>query len=96
MAARQAFSRGLRSVAGATFLALGLVILLASLDSLTASMSNFDSLSPHEALGILPALGPARFLSAKPPHPDSACGWLPEVHRLSADVQGHRLIVLAS
>src|SRR6266571_4492305 len=38
----------------------------------------------------------ARLLSAKPPHPDSACGWFSEVHRLSAGAQGHRLIVLAS
>jgi hypothetical protein len=37
MAARQASSQSLKSIAGATFLALGLVILLANLDSLTSS-----------------------------------------------------------
>jgi len=61
MAARQASSQSLKSIAGATFLALGLVILLANLDSLTAPMSNFAGSSAHEALGILPALGPRAF-----------------------------------
>ena len=57
MAARQASLQSLKSIAGATLLALGLVILFANLDGAAATVSNFAGISRHEGLGVLPALG---------------------------------------
>jgi ascorbate-specific PTS system EIIC-type component UlaA len=57
MAARQAFSQTLKSIAGASLLALGLVLLFASLDGVAASVRSLSGLSAHEAVGIVPTLG---------------------------------------
>jgi hypothetical protein len=57
MAARRATSQTLKSIGGATMLALGLVILFANLDGLAASLCSFAGVSGHEAVGTLPALG---------------------------------------
>jgi hypothetical protein len=57
MAARQAFSQTLKSIAGASLLALGLVLLFANLDGVAASVRSLTGLSAHEALGIVPTLG---------------------------------------
>lgn len=57
MAALQASSQSLKSIAGASLAALGLVILFANLDGVAASLSNIAGISVHEAPGILPALG---------------------------------------
>jgi hypothetical protein len=57
MAAQQATSQSLKSIAGASVLALGLVVLFANLDGVAASVSHFAGMSAHEGLGILPALG---------------------------------------
>jgi len=57
MAARQADLQSLKSIAGASLFALGLVILFANLDGVGDSLSNAAGISAHEGLGILPALG---------------------------------------
>lgn len=57
MVARQASSQSLKSVAGASLLSVGLVILFANLDAVVASVSSIAGISGHEGLGILPALG---------------------------------------
>jgi len=57
MVARQASSNSLKSIAGALLLALGLVFLFANLEGIAACINNFAGTSPHEALGIVPALG---------------------------------------
>ena len=57
MAARQASLQSLKSIAGASLLALGLVLLFGNLDGVAASLSNFAGISAHEGLGVLPALG---------------------------------------
>jgi hypothetical protein len=57
MAARQASLQSLKSIAGASLLALGLVILFANLDGVVACLNSFVGISAHETLGILPRLG---------------------------------------
>ncbi len=57
MADRRATSQSLKSIAGASLIALGLVILFANLDGVAASVSNFAGAPVHEVLGVLPALG---------------------------------------
>jgi hypothetical protein len=54
MAAQQTSPRSLKSIAGATLLALGFLILLANLDGVTGQIA-VDT-SPEPAQGILPAL----------------------------------------
>jgi hypothetical protein len=57
MAAQQESSKSLKSVTGAAFVALGLLILFANVDGVVSCMSSFAGISAHEALAILPALG---------------------------------------
>lgn len=57
MAARKASSKRLISIAGAFLFALGLMILIANLDGIEASLSSFAGISANGALGILPAIG---------------------------------------
>jgi hypothetical protein len=57
MASQQASSQSLKSIAGASVLALGLAVLFANLDGVAASVSHFAGMSAHEGLGVLPALG---------------------------------------
>jgi hypothetical protein len=57
MAARRTSSQSLKSIAGASVLALGLLVLFANLDGVAASVSHFAGMSAREGLGILPALG---------------------------------------
>jgi hypothetical protein len=57
MAAQQTVLQSLKSIAGASFFAVGLVILFANLDGVVASFSNVAGISAHEGLGVLPALG---------------------------------------
>jgi hypothetical protein len=57
MAAQQAALQSLKSIAGASFFAVGLVILFANFDGVGASLSNVAGISIHEGLGVLPALG---------------------------------------
>jgi len=57
MAARQASSNSLKSIAGALLLALGLVFLFGNLEGMAACISNFAGVSAHDAVGIVPALG---------------------------------------
>jgi hypothetical protein len=65
MTARQAASQTLKSIAGASLLALGLVILFANLDGITASLTSSSGVPAHEALGLLPALGLAALHAAQ-------------------------------
>jgi hypothetical protein len=65
MAARKAASQSLKSIAGATLLALGLVLLFANLDGVAASLTSFSGISAHEALGVLPTLGLAALHAAQ-------------------------------
>jgi hypothetical protein len=65
MAARQGFSQTLKSIAGASLLALGVALLFANLDEIAASAGSFTGLSAHEALGIVPALGLAALHAAQ-------------------------------
>lgn len=65
MADRRATSQSLKSIAGASFIALGLVILLTNLDGVVASLSNCGGIYTHEAMGILPALGLAALHAAQ-------------------------------
>ena len=57
MAARQASSQSLKSIAGALLLALGLVFLFGNLEGMAACISNFAGVSAHDVVGIVPALG---------------------------------------
>jgi len=57
MAARQTSFQSLKSIAGASLFAVGLVILFANLDGVGTSLSNVAGISAHEGLGVLPALG---------------------------------------
>jgi hypothetical protein len=57
MATRQATFQSLKSIAGASLLALGLVLLFANLNGVAASLSDFAGLSAREGLALLPALG---------------------------------------
>lgn len=57
MADRRATSQNLKSIAGATLIALGLAFLFANLDEVAASLNNCAGIPVHEAPGILPALG---------------------------------------
>jgi hypothetical protein len=57
MATRQATFQSLKSLAGATLLALGLVLLFANLDGVAASLSSLAGISAREGLALLPALG---------------------------------------
>src|SRR5258707_5647381 len=65
MAGRRATSQSLKSIAGASFIALGLVVLLANLDGVAASLSNCAGILIHETVGILPALGLAALHAAQ-------------------------------
>jgi hypothetical protein len=57
MAARRATSQNLKSIAGATFIALGLAFLFANLDEVAVSLNNSAGVPVHQAPGILPTLG---------------------------------------
>ena len=57
MAARQASSNSLKSIAGALLLALGLAFLFSNLEGIAACINNFAGISAHDAVGIVPALG---------------------------------------
>jgi hypothetical protein len=65
MATRQASSQRVNSIAGASLLALGLVILFANFDGVAASMSSVSGISAHETLGLFPALGLAALHAAQ-------------------------------
>ncbi len=65
MADRRATSQSLKSIAGASFIALGLVVLFANLDGVAASLSNCAGILIHETVGILPALGLAALHAAQ-------------------------------
>ena len=65
MADRRATSQSIKSIAGASFIALGLVILFANLDGAAASLSNCAGIYAHEAMGVLPALGFAALHAAQ-------------------------------
>jgi len=65
MADRRATSQSLKSIAGASLIAFGLVILFANLDGVAASLSNCARVYVHEAVGILPALGLAALHAAQ-------------------------------
>lgn len=56
MAARQTFSRNLKSIAGAILFAVGLFLLFVHLDELAAQAGNVADTSAR-GLGMLPALG---------------------------------------
>src|SRR6266436_4599966 len=70
MADRRATSQSLKSIAGASFIALGLVILFTNLDGVAASLSY--------CVGILPALGLAALHAAQTYVFDDA-GFLPSL-----------------
>jgi hypothetical protein len=65
MAERRATSQNLKSIAGASLLAVGFVVLLANLDGVAASLCNVAGIPVHEAPGILPALGLAALHAAQ-------------------------------
>ncbi len=65
MADRRATSQSIKSIAGASSIALGLVILFANLDGAAASLSNCAGICAHEAMGVLPALGLAALHAAQ-------------------------------
>lgn len=65
MADRRATSQNLKSIAGASFLAFGFVMLFANLDGVAASLCNVAGIPVHEAPGILPALGLAALRAAQ-------------------------------
>ena len=65
MADRRATSQSIKSIAGASFIALGLVILFTNLDGVAASLSNCAGILIHETFGILPALGLAALHAAQ-------------------------------
>ena len=54
---RQTVSNSLKAIAGAILLSVGLVILFANLDGMTASLSKSAGLSNHENLNGLLAIG---------------------------------------
>jgi hypothetical protein len=56
MATRQTSSRSLTKIAGAILLALGLLLLFANLDEISARISTSFG-SPADTIGIFPALG---------------------------------------
>ena len=78
MADRRATSQSLKSIAGASFIALGLVILFTNLDGVAASLSNCAGILMHETVGILPALGLAALHAAQTYVFDHA-GFLPSL-----------------
>src|SRR5882757_5164864 len=78
MADRRATSQSLKSIAGASFIALGLVILFTNLDGVAASLSNCAGILVHETVGILPALGLAALHAAQTYVFDHA-GFLPSL-----------------
>jgi hypothetical protein len=55
MVARQTTSRNMQSISGISVLALGLFLLLANVDGVTAQISRAAG-APAEVLGVLPAL----------------------------------------
>lgn len=57
MAAQQTALQSLKSIAGASLLAAGLVTIFGNLEGVVASMKNVAGISAHEGLGILPAVG---------------------------------------
>jgi hypothetical protein len=57
MAARQTVLQSLKSIAGASLFAVGLVILFTNFEGVVASLSNAAGISAHEGLGVLPAVG---------------------------------------
>ena len=57
MAERRASIQSLISIAGASILAVGFVILFANLDEAAATVANLAGISAYEGLGSLPALG---------------------------------------
>jgi hypothetical protein len=57
MAERRASIQSLMSIAGASILAVGFVILFANLDEAAVTVANFAGISAYEDLGSLPALG---------------------------------------
>jgi hypothetical protein len=57
MATRNTASRSLKSIAGAFFLALGLLILSANLDGIAACITGFAGISVPQEPGIFTALG---------------------------------------
>src|SRR5438445_630201 len=65
MADRRATSQSIKSIAGASFFALVLIMLLSKIDRVAASLSSFAGNSAHETLGILPALGLAALHAAQ-------------------------------
>jgi len=65
MADRRTTSQSLKSIAGASFIALGLVILFTNLDGVAASLGNCAGILVHETVGILPALGLAALHAAQ-------------------------------
>src|SRR5258706_904018 len=65
MADRRTTSQSLKSIAGASFIALGLVILFTNLDRVAASLGNCAGILVHETVGILPALGLAALHAAQ-------------------------------
>jgi hypothetical protein len=65
MAARQATFQSLKSIAGATFLALGLVLLFANLEGVGVSVSSLSDTSSQQTMGILSALGLAALHAAQ-------------------------------
>ncbi len=65
MTDRRATSQNLKSIAGASFLALGFVMLFANLDGVAASLCKVAGIPVHEAPGILPALGLAALHAAQ-------------------------------
>jgi len=65
MVDRRAAFQSLKSIAGASFIALGMVILFANLDGIAASLGNCTGIYVHEAVGILPVLGFAALHAAQ-------------------------------
>jgi hypothetical protein len=65
MAEWKATSQSLKSIAGASLLAVGLVLFFANLDGLAASLGRFAGNSSPEAVGILPALSLAALHAAQ-------------------------------
>ena len=56
MAARQASSNSLKSIAGALLLALGLAFLFGNLEGIAACINNFAGISAHDAGAVPGAL----------------------------------------
>lgn len=81
MAYPRATSQSLKSIAGASLIALGLIILFANLNEAAASVSSLPVISAHEALGILPALGLAALRAAQT-YAFGHAGFLPSLLRI--------------